>query len=122
MLYMLASSKEVKQKKVRKKQLYGKQEETAMNIMPLGDYYAWYCEWCDSRNLTLWTKFEKNEVLYWLVETSILKQDYRSAVGYVDRLKGDPILYPKGLSSLGWFHFQKLFFYKWLAKFPLYNI
>ena len=34
-----------------------------MNIMPLGDYYAWYCEWCDSRNLTLWTKFEKNEVL-----------------------------------------------------------
>jgi TolA-binding protein len=50
---------------------------------------------------------EKNEVLYWLAETSLLKQDYQRAVGYVDRLKGNPILYPKGLSSLGWYHFQK---------------
>ena len=33
-----------------------------MKLMPLGDYYAWYCEWCDSRNLTLWTKFEKGVV------------------------------------------------------------
>ncbi len=34
-----------------------------MKIMPLGDYYVWYCEWCDTRNLTLWTRFERDEVL-----------------------------------------------------------
>jgi len=28
-----------------------------MNIIPLGDYYAWYCEWCDTRNLTLQQRF-----------------------------------------------------------------
>lgn len=33
-----------------------------MEIIPLGDHYVWYCEWCDSRNLTLWTKFEKEKV------------------------------------------------------------
>lgn len=33
-----------------------------MKLMPMGDYYAWYCEWCDSRNLTLWTRFEKGRV------------------------------------------------------------
>jgi len=33
-----------------------------MKLMPLGDYYVWYCEWCDSRNLTLWTRIEKGEV------------------------------------------------------------
>jgi transcription elongation factor Elf1 len=33
-----------------------------MRMMPLGDYYVWYCEWCDSRNLTLWTRREKGEV------------------------------------------------------------
>lgn len=34
-----------------------------MKIMPMGDYYVWYCEWCDSKNLTLWTRMEKNEVV-----------------------------------------------------------
>ncbi len=34
-----------------------------MKIMPMGDYYIWYCEWCDSKNLTLWTRVEKNEVI-----------------------------------------------------------
>ncbi len=33
-----------------------------MKLMPMGDYYAWYCEWCDSKNLTLWTRFEKRQV------------------------------------------------------------
>ncbi|TLN18949.1 hypothetical protein FDZ71_05225 [bacterium] len=33
-----------------------------MKLMPMGDYYAWYCEWCDSRNLTLWTRFEQGGV------------------------------------------------------------
>ena len=30
--------------------------------MPLGDYYVWYCEWCDTKNLTIWTRFEKDKV------------------------------------------------------------
>jgi len=34
-----------------------------MKIMPSGDYYIWYCDWCDSRNLTLWTRIEKGEVV-----------------------------------------------------------
>lgn len=33
-----------------------------MVLMPMGDFYVWYCDWCDSRNLTLWTKVEKNSV------------------------------------------------------------
>lgn len=33
-----------------------------MNIMPLGDYYAWYCEWCDTKNLTLQQRFETGSV------------------------------------------------------------
>lgn len=33
-----------------------------MKIMPLGDYYVWYCEQCDTKNLTLWTRFEKGQV------------------------------------------------------------
>jgi hypothetical protein len=33
-----------------------------MKVMPMGDYYVWYCEWCDSRNLTLWTRMEKDSV------------------------------------------------------------
>jgi hypothetical protein len=33
-----------------------------MKLIPMGDYYVWYCEWCDSRNLTLWTRIEKSQV------------------------------------------------------------
>ena len=33
-----------------------------MNIIPLGDYYAWYCDWCDTRNLTLQQKFSTGTV------------------------------------------------------------
>jgi hypothetical protein len=25
-------------------------------IMPDGDYYKWYCDWCDTRNMTIWVK------------------------------------------------------------------
>jgi len=38
---------------------------------------------------------EKNELLYWLAEASLLKQDYRKGVGFVDKLQGDATLYPK---------------------------
>lgn len=34
-----------------------------MEIIPLGDYYAWHCEWCDSRNLTLWRKFLEESII-----------------------------------------------------------
>jgi hypothetical protein len=33
-----------------------------MQLMPQGDYYVWYCEWCDTRNMTLWVKIEKNQL------------------------------------------------------------
>jgi hypothetical protein len=29
-----------------------------MQIVTMGEYYVWYCEWCDSRNMTLWTRFD----------------------------------------------------------------
>jgi tol-pal system protein YbgF len=71
---------------------------------------------------------ERNEILYWLVEASLSKQDYRKGVGYVDRLQGDPTLYPKALNSLGWYHFQRRewkeanqYFLKILAEFPQYR-
>lgn len=34
-----------------------------MKLMPKGDYYSWYCEWCDSRNLILWTRLEKGGLI-----------------------------------------------------------
>jgi hypothetical protein len=37
--------------------------EAIMKIMPNGDYYIWYCDWCDSRNLTLWTRIDKMKVV-----------------------------------------------------------
>ena len=33
-----------------------------MKLMPQDDYYLWYCDWCDSRNLTLWTRIETGKV------------------------------------------------------------
>lgn len=29
-----------------------------MKIMPMGDYYVWHCDWCDSTNYTIWTRIE----------------------------------------------------------------
>lgn len=34
-----------------------------MKLIPQGDYYVWYCDWCDSRNHTLWTRVEKGKVV-----------------------------------------------------------
>ncbi len=31
-----------------------------MKLMPQDDYYLWY--WCDSRNLTLWTRIETGKL------------------------------------------------------------
>ncbi len=33
-----------------------------MKIIINGDYYTWYCDWCDSRNLTLWTLIDDGQV------------------------------------------------------------
>jgi len=33
-----------------------------MQLMPLGDHYVWFCEWCDTRNMTLWTRVEANQL------------------------------------------------------------
>lgn len=30
-----------------------------MKIMPMGDYYVWHCDWCDSTNYTLWARMER---------------------------------------------------------------
>ena len=30
-----------------------------MKIMPMGDYYVWHCDWCDSTNYTIWTRMER---------------------------------------------------------------
>jgi hypothetical protein len=34
-----------------------------MKLTPQGDYYIWDCDWCDSRNHTLWTWVEKGSLL-----------------------------------------------------------
>lgn len=31
-----------------------------MKIMPMGDYYVWHCDWCDSTNYTLWKRIKKH--------------------------------------------------------------
>ena len=31
-----------------------------MKIMPMGDYYVWHCDWCDSTNYTIWTRLERD--------------------------------------------------------------
>jgi hypothetical protein len=33
-----------------------------MKLMPQDDYYLWYCDWCDSRNRTHWTRVEQGKV------------------------------------------------------------
>lgn len=70
----------------------------------------------------------RNEILYWMAEISLLKEDFPKGVGYVDQLKGDPVYYPKGLTSLGWHKFQKQgwkeanqYFLKVQAEFPQYE-
>lgn len=34
-----------------------------MKIMPNGDYYLWDCDWCDSRNRTLWTRIDEGKLV-----------------------------------------------------------
>jgi TolA-binding protein len=71
---------------------------------------------------------DKNEILYWLAEASLLKRDYRKGVETIEQLKGDPKFYPRGLNSLGWYHFQEgewvkanEYFLRLLEGFPQYQ-
>ena len=71
---------------------------------------------------------DKSAILYWAAEASLSKQDYRKAVGYVERLRSDSAFYPKGFNSLGWYHFQrqewkeaKDYFLRLLEAYPQYQ-
>jgi TolA-binding protein len=71
---------------------------------------------------------DQHEILYWVTEAFLLRQDYRKAAGSVERLKGDSTLYPRGLNSLGWHHFQRgewkeanHYFLKLLEEYPHYR-
>lgn len=33
-----------------------------MKLIPQDDYYLWYCDWCDSRNRTHWTRIETGKI------------------------------------------------------------
>jgi len=33
-----------------------------MRTMVMGEYYVWYCDWCDSKNLTPWTRASGGKV------------------------------------------------------------
>lgn len=33
-----------------------------MTIMPLGDYFVWYCDWCDSTNHFHWSRLNREEL------------------------------------------------------------
>lgn len=50
-----------------------------MNLMPMGDYYLWYCEWCDSSNRTIWTRFETNNVHCSFCQRPVLVPDWSQA-------------------------------------------
>lgn len=33
-----------------------------MELMPVGDRYIWYCDWCDTKNVTPWVRVTEKEV------------------------------------------------------------
>jgi hypothetical protein len=43
-----------------------------MKLIPNGDYYIWYCDWCDSRNNTLWTRLESGQVFCGACHTQLI--------------------------------------------------
>ena len=34
----------------------------SLRLMPNDDFYEWHCEWCDSKNRTLWFRFTEKQV------------------------------------------------------------
>ncbi|MBU5611370.1 hypothetical protein [Geomonas azotofigens] len=33
-----------------------------MELLAVGDSYIWYCDWCDTKNVTPWVRAKGNEV------------------------------------------------------------
>ena len=33
-----------------------------MDLLPVGDRYIWYCDWCDTKNVTPWVRVRGKEV------------------------------------------------------------
>ena len=33
-----------------------------MELMPVGDSYLWYCDWCDTKNVTPWVRMGEKEI------------------------------------------------------------
>ncbi|WP_085812328.1 hypothetical protein [Geoanaerobacter pelophilus] len=33
-----------------------------MELMPVGDRYLWYCDWCDTKNVTPWVTMGEKEI------------------------------------------------------------
>lgn len=31
-----------------------------MNFYAMGDYYVWYCDWCDTKNITFMTQTKED--------------------------------------------------------------
>lgn len=53
-----------------------------MDIIPLGDYYAWYCDWCDTRNLTLQQKFVNGSVACGACHRHFVAEPQKEVEGY----------------------------------------
>ena len=63
-----------------------------MKLMPHGDYYVWYCEWCETRNLTLWTRVMKNQLCCAACKKNYAAFDER-ALHQTGALEGHRLLY-----------------------------
>lgn len=33
-----------------------------MKLIPMGEYYVWHCDWCDSTNYTLWSRMDEDNL------------------------------------------------------------
>jgi hypothetical protein len=33
-----------------------------MNSFTMGEYYVWYCDWCDTTNQTHWSRIDRNDL------------------------------------------------------------
>lgn len=33
-----------------------------MNMFTMGNYYVWYCDWCDSTNQTQWSPIKRHDL------------------------------------------------------------
>jgi len=33
-----------------------------MKLIPMGEYYVWHCDWCDSTNYILWSRLDEENL------------------------------------------------------------